>query len=282
MTMERGDEYLDQNSISKPVSLQVLIATMNQENYIELCDHMNIHSDVLIINQSDEVNYHCTDYNGYKCESYSFNERGLSRSRNNAIMRATGDIICLADDDMRYTDTYAMDIMSEFNKHPEADAIVFNVELIGGDRIANPIKQFDRVGKRESREYGSVHIAMRREKILFNNLFFNIMFGSGAYYRCGEDTIFLKNFLDCGLKLYKSPVKIGVVDMKDSTWFKGYNEKFFFDKGAVIGATYPHISSILVLIQAFRNSKSKIGSYKHFAELYKWYKSGLMDYRERT
>lgn len=53
------------------------------------------------------------------------------------------------------------------------------------------------------------------------------MFGSGSEYSCGEDTIFMKELMDKGFRIYKSPLKIAKIDMSGSTWFSGYNEKFF-------------------------------------------------------
>ena len=88
--------------------LQLLVATMNLTDIIGLCDEMHIASDALIINQSDSVKYEYVFYHGYKIECYTFAERGLSSSRNNALLRCTGDILCIADDDMVYTDTYSM------------------------------------------------------------------------------------------------------------------------------------------------------------------------------
>lgn len=260
------------------MKLQVMISTMYMRD--NLLNEMNINSDVLIINQCDEVNYKKKDFKNNKVEIYSFNERGLSRSRNNALLRCTGDIVCIADDDVVYSDTYKQDILDEFDKHPEADVIIFNVSTINGPRNAKEIKTFKRVGKRESREYGSVHIAMKRDKLVMSNVYFNILFGSGAKYSSGEDTIFIKELIEHKLRVYKSPIKIAEVDMTDSTWFKGYNEKYFFDKGALIGATYPEISYFLVVLQALRNSKSKLGSYKHFFKLFRWYRSGLYEYKK--
>ena len=75
-------------------------------------------------------------------------------------------------------------------------------------------------------------------------------------YSCGEDTLFLKELIEKGLKLYKSPIRIASVDMSDSTWFKGYNEKYFKDKGALIEAAYPRISGLLAILQSVRNSKN--------------------------
>lgn len=52
------------------------------------------------------MKYECAFYHGYKIECYTFAETGLSRSRNNVILRCTGDILCIVDDDMVYTNTY--------------------------------------------------------------------------------------------------------------------------------------------------------------------------------
>lgn len=260
--------------------LQLLVATMNLIDIIGLCDKMHIASDALIINQSDCVKYECLFYHGYKIECYTFAERGLSRSRNNALLRCTGEILCIADDDMVYTDTYREDIINEFQKHPEADALVFNVTALNDERSGKPIEKYARVGKRESREYGSVHIAIRKRALIGKNVYFNTLFGSGATYSCGEDTLFLKELIEKDLKLYKTPIRIASVDMSDSTWFKGYNEKYFKDKGALIEAAYPRCSYLLAILQSVRNSKKSLGSYKKAAKLFSYYTSGIADYRK--
>lgn len=263
--------------------LQVLVSTMNQSDN-SLCAKMNLSSDAVIINQSDTVGYRKFKHKEYNVDFYTFHERGLARSRNEALMRASADIVCLADDDLLYTDTYREDILNEYRRHPEADAIIFNVEAINGNNrhSAKIITEFARVGKIEYREYGSVRITFRRKKLLYKNVSFNMMFGAGTEFSCGEDTIFLKELIDKGFRVYKSPVKIAQVDMSESTWFTGYNEKLFHDKGALIGATYPKISYLLVMLQAIRNSKKRLGSYKHFCKIYRWYADGLKDYQNKS
>lgn len=84
--------------------LQLLVATMNLTDIIGLCDKMHIASDALIINQSDCVKYECLFYHGYKIECYTFAERGLSRSRNNALLRCTGRF-CVSQMMIWYTQT---------------------------------------------------------------------------------------------------------------------------------------------------------------------------------
>ena len=41
-----------------------------------------------------------------------------------------------------------------------------------------------------------------------------------------------------GLKIYTSPIVIAEVDQTSSTWFAGYNHKYFYDKGAVFRALF--------------------------------------------
>ncbi len=260
--------------------LQVLISTMDQKDY-SICSKMNINSDAIVINQSDSVAYHKYSHNGFDVDFYTFREQGLSRSRNEALMRSSADIICIADDDMVYTDTYREDILNEFSKHPEADAIAFNVESINVRNLTS-ITRYERIGKIEYKEYCSVNLAFRREKLLYKNMSFNTMFGSGSEYSCGEDTIFMKELMDKGFHIYKSPLKIAKIDMSGSTWFNGYNEKFFHDKGALIGATYPRLSYILVFLQSLKNSKRRLGSYRHFRKVFDWYMKGLKDYKKKV
>lgn len=260
--------------------LQVLVSTMNSSSFVGLYKSMNLKTDALIINQCDSVGYQEDCVNDSHIQCYSFNERGLSRSRNNALLRCTGDIVCLADDDMRYSDTYAEDIVKEFESHPEADAIVFNVAAVGGTRSPRVIDSFGRVGKAESRMYGSVHIAIRRKALLRHNVYFNTQFGAGAKYSCGEDTLFLKELISKGLRLYKSPIEIANVDMSESTWFEGHNEKYYHDKGALIAAAYPLISYPLAFLQSVRNSRKNHGTLSAFSNVFGWYCSGIRSYVE--
>lgn len=263
------------------LSLQVLVATMNEESPVALYKKMNLCSDALIINQRDFVAYEDHIINNHKCECYTFNEKGLSRSRNNALMRATADIVCLADDDMVYSATYVTDIINEFEKHPEADAIIFYVEAINGNRRTESIKRFEKMSWWEYKDYSSVNIAIRREKIVLNNIWFNIAFGSGSLFNCGEDTIFLKDVLKKKFKVYKAPIKIAEVDMSESSWFKGYNEKHFYTKGALLAAAYPLLCYPLSPFLAIKNSKKKVGNIFKTPKVLGWYLSGIRDYKRR-
>ena len=86
--------------------IQVLIATMHQHDCKNLIKKMNIHSDTIVINQCDTYGYDAFDSNGNQVEVYSVQDRGLSRSRNTALIKSSSEFLCIADDDMIYSNTY--------------------------------------------------------------------------------------------------------------------------------------------------------------------------------
>ena len=54
-------------------------------------------------------------------------------------------------------------------------------------------------------------------------------------YSSGEDTLFLKDCICNGLKVYSTNTVLGRCSKRDtSTWFTGCNEKYFYDSGALM------------------------------------------------
>lgn len=88
---------------------------------------------------------------------------------------------------------------------------------------------------------------MKREKLFESGVTFSLLFGGGAKYSAGEDSLFLKQFMDKGYKVYASPVTIGREREEDSTWFSGYHEKFFYDRGVLYRFLYGHLAGIWAL-----------------------------------
>ena len=108
--------------------VQVLASVMN-ENPGELARRMRLESEAVVINQCDRLGYEELTYGGYRLRFYSFPERGVGRSRNEAIMRADGDICLFSDGDIVYEPGYAEAIAAEFERRQDADMILFNVTV---------------------------------------------------------------------------------------------------------------------------------------------------------
>ena len=134
------------------------------------------------------------------------------------------------------------------------------------------------MGYIRSMKISSVEITFKRQPIIEAGVRFNESFGSGSgMYAMGEENIFLYDCLKRKLKIFYLPIEIGKVNDGNSTWFKGFNEKYFFDLGACFAAMGGYLAWIYILQYAIR--KYKI--YKNattFKESIKYMLHGAINY----
>lgn len=241
------------------MSIQVLVSTMQQLDH-SLLEKMNIQSDAIIINQCDRNDVEELKYNNNNVKFMSFKERGVGLSRNNALMRASADICLMADDDMVYVDGYPDIVTEAFHNNPKADIIMFNVPIHKKNgQILEKVKKNKRIRFFNALRYGTVNIAFKREAVVKKNIFFSLLFGGGARYGSGEDSLFIIDALKNDLKIYSSVEVIAEIEESESTWFTGYNEKYFFDRGALFQAIGGKSLSMFLMLQ-FLIRKRKIYS----------------------
>ncbi|WP_261130798.1 glycosyltransferase family A protein [Bacillus sp. Marseille-Q3570] len=232
------------------MKLEILLSTMYQNDCEKLLSKMNIKSDAIVVNQSDDDNVEKFDYLGKKVKVMTFNEKGVGLSRNTALMRSSADICLMADDDMVYKDNYEKTVINAFKKRPDADIIIFNVPINKKNKNTKmKVKKNGRVRLINGLKYGTVNIGFRRESIIKNNIFFSLMFGGGALYGSGEDSLFIVESLKKGLKIYSNTEIIAEIEEGESTWFEGFNEKYLFDRGALFGAIGGNFVAYFLIIQ---------------------------------
>lgn len=229
------------------MTLQLLVSAMNAEAE-ELAEKMRIGSDALIISQTDRVDYKEFLRQGkYNIKCYYFNERGVGLSRNNALLRADHDISLFSDADIVYADGYEELVLKEFEKNPQADMILFNVDVCEQRRTYH-IEDYGRVRQHNCGRYPAYSIAVRTKRVQAAGVTFSLLFGGGAPYSAGEDSLFLRECLSAGLKIFRVPVTIGCEEADGkSTWFSGYHEKFFFDRGVLYHFLYRRLARPLAL-----------------------------------
>lgn len=233
------------------MKVQVLASIMNEPpNALEqVVKRMHIASDAIIINQCErnDVEEYTLD-DTYKIKMLSFQEKGVGLSRNNALMRANADIVIFADNDVVYVDDYVHMVQKEFEKQKDADMIVFRVPNIENKAKEKELSEKNtRVRIYNCLKYGAVRFAVKRESINKKNIYFSLLFGGGAIYGSGEDSIFITECIRKGLKVYHSNKILGYLMPNESTWFKGYDEKFFIDKGALFQCLFSSLSSLMSL-----------------------------------
>lgn len=227
------------------MKVQVLVSAMNREPH-GLVEKMNISSDCIIINQCDKQASEEFTFRGRSIKCYSFPERGVGKSRNRALEIADSDICLFSDEDIVYEEGYEERIAAEFERNPRADMIVFNVDVEESRRTYH-ITGRNRVHFYNCGRYGAVSFALRTQKLKDSGVRFSLLFGGGARYSNGEDSLFIKEFMDRGGRVYTAPVTIGREEAGESSWFSGYHDKFFFDRGVLYVFLYGWLAHAMAL-----------------------------------
>ncbi len=241
--------------------LQILISAVNKDPEL-LPGIMHIESDAVIINQligdgapkgisSGKKSF---KYREHVVTALSRNEKGVGLSRNTALDSSDHEIIQFGDDDIVYDEGYAGRIIAEFDAHPEADILLFNVKAQEG-RETYWNTDFARVNWRNYGRYPAYAICARRDKLVASGVRYSLLFGGGAPYMNGEDSLFLHDCLKAGLNIYRTTVALGKETSGQSTWFQGYTEKFFFDRGVLYHFLYGAMAKVFGFRYLFKNRK---------------------------
>lgn len=240
------------------MKIEVLLSCMHQKDF-DIVEKVNIKSDAVIINQCNYNSIEEKNFSFGKVIKVNTTERGLSKSRNMALKYASADVCLLCDDDEVLYDNYS-DIITKAFEKLEGDVIVFNV--VSKNLKSRPQEKLFKRIKRIPfyKSYSSVHIAFKLKSIINSNIKFDTEFGSGSgVYSFAEDSLFFADVHRNKLKSYQYPAKIGDLYSQKSSWFTGYNEKYFYETGAFLSRAYPHLKYIFMRYYPTKlYSKSKV------------------------
>jgi len=261
-------------------SVEVLVATMNQRDFSKV-QQMNIKTNCIFANQADYTNFDVrTVENGCSVKMITTTTRGVGINRNMALMYASGDILLIADDDVTYRDDYENTIEEAFESRPSVDGFIFNIETKGMPVQRRTNNKVKRVRFYNSLNYGAVRIAVKRSSLLKSNVTFNRNFGGGTQYSAGEDTLFICDMLKAGLVLYTYPKVIAEVDQTESTWFRGYTKRYFYDKGALFAAVSSKFALLLGIQDLIRHKGRYSESELKMKEMLDLIKQGIKGFRD--
>ncbi len=233
-----------------------MVATMNRED-ASLAEKMNIDCDAIIANQAGRHGFESVTRNGRTVKMITTDTKGVGLNRNIALFAADAEIVLFADDDMVYCDGLSEGVAAAFDHWKDADVILFSVSFSkNGQVFKKRIVPQKRMRLWNSLKYGAIAVAAKRESILKNNISFSHFFGGGCIYGSGEDSMFIKHCFDKGLKVYSYDFMLGRCGKDSSTWFCGYNDKFFFDKGAALRYMFPKMKYLMMLRFALKFKES--------------------------
>lgn len=256
------------------LNVQVLVAAMHQSDE-SLIQKMHLQTDAIVANQCDRCSNETFSANGRKYRYLNRPDRGVGLNRNEALLHADGDVLTFADEDMVFEEGYEAVIQKAFTELPQADAIIFNIETLGQDMGRRINAKSKRVRFYNALNYGAARLSVRRTSVKRENILFHTCFGGGTLFSAGEDSLFITDMLRHGLKIYTYPVCIASVDQTTSTWFAGYNEKYFYDKGVFFKALSKTFAPLLCLQDLLRHNYFKDNNNMGFRDAYRQMRAGM-------
>lgn len=264
-------------------NIEVLCATMHQNDFSKY-DAMNIRDcDVVFANQSDSFSYQEMQVGPNCVKMLTTATRGVGKNRNLALAMASGEILLFADDDLTYEPDMPRMIRAGFQRFPDADMIVFGTRYTKNGNVYRCRKpKAGRLSFFSALRYGTCALAVRRSSILRHDLHFTELFGGGCVYSYGEDTDFIVQCFRKHLKIYSYSEVIAETKKDSSTCFCGYGDKYFFDKGALARHSLGYIAIPYMVHMARKKLESDLCFWEKMKLMWNGYRcfSGLISYTE--
>ncbi len=193
--------------------------------------------------------------------------RGLSRNRNIALIASTAPIALIADDDVKYTAENLRMLMKAFETHPEADVLL--CRALRGDGL--PFKPHpDRAVTLDQQPKGyyviSFEMAFRTASVKKAGTLFNELFGIGAPLPMGEESIWLTDMVNAGLKVLLLPLDICVHPGLTTSERKGKDPLHIGAKGAAVMHMHPFSWPMRMIAIGRRESEGIEGGLKTYVK----------------
>lgn len=203
-----------------------LVSCMDEKDF-SLIEKLNIKSDALLVNQCFEEGEEIVILNQNQFRMIKTTDRGLSKSRNTAIKYAKGEICLFCDDDEIFQENYIHVIQDAYQTYPCADIIIF--------MISNQKKKLKRIAHKmnylELLRVSSLQISFKRKKIQKSKILFDERMGAGTENGAEEEVKFLMDCYKAKLQIWYVPEEIAFVQESESTWFNGFTDMFFENRG---------------------------------------------------
>lgn len=239
------------------MKLDVLMSCMHQEDDRLIADS-HISGNAVVINQCDRQDEWVRD----NIHWIDTKTRGLTVSRNLAIHASDADICMLCDDDEVFCDGYEQKILNAYRSVPDADVIAFKM---AGHAPSFPDRVM-RLRFPKTMKVYSVQMSFRRNRLLEKGVLFDEDLGAGTGNGAEEELKFLTDCEKAGLKIYYVPEEIASFSQDHSTWFAGFNETFFYNRGAttryILGYPLAFLYACYYVIRKRKMYIDQIGSFR--------------------
>ncbi len=247
------------NKQNQNIKLQVLICTLGEAGIKRIVDaqHPAVPGVEYLVSWqlpdgdmdiSEELK-HRDDFKIVKTDSI-----GIAINRNNAIANATAPIAIMTDDDVFYTKEELLNVITQYENHPNADLITFKYRSSGFPK-SYPEKMFNLNNPPKGYYVSCIEITFSTEKIK-NRVIFNKHFGFNTTFHGGEEDVFIYDALKSGLNCIFIPDFLGTHN-HSSTGDKDINKpESIITKGAIFYHTHKWTWPLRMIIHAYRQKNS--------------------------
>lgn len=260
--------------------LSIIVSTINN-NISRIHQSIFTQENVTIINQiPKKFNNNKQSKIHEKVKWIDFDQKGLSKSRNLALELCDTNYVYLCDDDVELVNNFHLIISNSINKYPDVDVFAFNVKGKNNFFKKKYTKEFN-INLLNSMKLSSVQLVYKMDFIKRFQIRFDEDFGAGSIYKMGEENIFLTDCIKKGASIRYIPETIALVTLGNSSWFTGFNEKYFFDRGAINFRIMGRISilySIIFCIRKYNIYKKEITFSRAITSILK----GIREYENKS
>lgn len=209
------------------MKLDILLSCMNQPDD-RLIRASCITGNAVVVNQCGTDAVRCYQTKRGTVRWIDSASRGLTVSRNLALENSDADICLLCDDDEIFVPEYESVISRAYEELPQADVIIF--KMVGRPSFFKD--QIMELRFPQTMHVSSWQISFRRESLSRTGVRFDELLGAGTGNGAEEELKFLTDCKKAGLKIWYVPAEIASVAQTESTWFRGFDETFFYNRGA--------------------------------------------------
>lgn len=164
-------------------------------------------------------------------------QKGLSASRNLALLSTDKKLCLLADDDIVYKQGFIDVVLAAFNQNPDAVLISFRTQNQQGELLKKyPSARKSNLSVLDRLSIMSVEMAVNNEILKKEGVRFDTRFGLGANFPLGEEAVLINQLHNKGMKIVMEPQVINIHPAHSSTETIANTEKYF-----TLGAVYTAI-----------------------------------------
>ena len=204
---------------------------------------------------------------------FSYREKGLSKSRNRAMEKASGNIALIADDDVQFIKGFEKIILDAYQQKNDSYIITFQAMNTQGKPFKNYAKNSFRHNWRSVLKVSSIEITINLTRIEHRKLY-DENYGLGAPCRVGEEIILLLDALKQRFKIYYTAKPIVIHPPVSSG--RIHDEKITFDRGVMYRRCFGWMSFPMSLAFAIKKHREYRDTLSFIKFLYLMWKGCLI------